>query len=46
MKRFDDFENEIKYFEKIKPGDMKLEETNKLQNIFQSNLSKIRKRKV
>ena len=40
-KRFDDFENRIKLFEKIKSGDMKLEETKKLQNKFKSNLNEV-----
>ena len=41
-KRFDDFTNGIKLFEKIKPGKMKLEEAKKpLQNVFKSNLNEI-----
>ena len=31
----DDFENKINLFEKIKSGDMKLEEVKKLQNVSQ-----------
>ena len=33
-KRFDNFNNGIKLFEKIKSGEMKLEEAKKLQNEF------------
>ena len=33
-KKSDDFENKINLFEKIKSGDMKLEEVKKLQNVF------------
>ena len=40
-KRFNDFENEIKLFEKIKSGGTKLEEAKKLQNMFKSNLTEI-----
>ena len=40
-KRFDDFENGIKLFENVISGDMKLEEAEKLQNVFKSNLIKI-----
>ena len=42
-KTFDDFNNGIKRFEKIKSGEMKLEETKKLQNVFKSNLNEISK---
>ena len=42
-KTFDDFNNSIKHFEKIKSGEMKLEETKKLQNVFKSNLNEISK---
>ena len=33
-KKSDDFGNKINLFEKIKSGDMKLEEVKKLQNVF------------
>ena len=42
-KRFDDFNNGIKLFEKIRSGKMKLEEAKKLQNVFKSNLNEISK---
>ena len=42
-KTFDDFNNSIKRFEKTKSGEMKLEETKKLQNVFKSNLNEISK---
>ena len=40
-KKIDNFADEIILFEKAKSGDTKLEETKKLQNVFQSNLNKI-----
>ena len=40
-KRFDDLNNGIKLFEKTKSGEMNLENANKLQNVFKSNLNKI-----
>ena len=40
-KRFDDFNNEIELFRKIQSGEIKLEESKKLQKIFKSNLNKI-----
>ena len=45
-KRFDDFNNDMEPFEKVKPGEMKLEEAKKLQNLFKSNLKRNIKRKV
>ena len=42
-KKFDGFENRIKLFEKLKSGDLKLEEAKKLQNVFKSNLNEISK---
>ena len=44
-KRFDDFNNGIKLFEKIRSGKMKLEEPKKLQNVFKSNVNKMSKGK-
>ena len=44
-KRFDDFDKGIKYLEKIKSGDKKLEEAKKYQNVFKSNLNEIKRRK-
>ena len=41
MKRFNNFNNGMKLFRKIKSGKMKLEEAKKLQNVFKSNLNKI-----
>ena len=38
---FDDFNNGIKLFEKIKSVEIKLEEAKELQNVLKSNLSKI-----
>ena len=40
-KRFNDFENEIKLFEKIKSGGTKLKEAKKLQNMFKSNVTEV-----
>ena len=40
-KKFDNFENEKKLFDKIKSDEMKLEEAKKMQNVFKSNLNKI-----
>ena len=40
-KRFDDFNNGIEFFEKIKFGEIKLEEVQNLQNMPKSNLNKI-----
>ena len=42
-KRFYDFNNGIKLFEKIRSGEMRLEETEKLQNVFKANLNEISK---
>ena len=42
-KKFDGFKNRIKLFEKLKSGDMKLEEAKKMQNVFKSNLNEISK---
>ena len=44
-KTFDDFNNGIKLFEKIKSREMKLEEAKKLQNVFKSNINEISKRR-
>ena len=44
-KWFDEFNNGIKTFEKIKSGEMKLEEAKKLRNVFKSNVNKIWKRR-
>ena len=44
-KRFDDFTNGIKLFEKIRSGKMKLEEPKKLQNVFKSNVNEMSKGK-
>ena len=44
-KRFDDFNNGIKLFEKIESGEMKLEEAKKLQNLFKSSLNEISRRR-
>ena len=38
MEPVNKFENEINLFEKIKSGDMKLEEAKKYQKVFKSNL--------
>ena len=38
-KRFDDFNNGVKLFEKIRSGEMKLGKAMKLQNVFKSNLN-------
>ena len=43
--RYDDYNNAIKLFEKIKYGEMKLKEAKKLQNVFKSNLHEISKRR-
>ena len=43
MLLFDDFNNGIELFQKVKSGEMKLEEAKKLQNIFKSNLNEISK---
>ena len=40
-KTFDDFNNEKELFRKIQSGEIKLEESKKLQHIFKSNLNKI-----
>ena len=40
-KRSDSFNNGIKLFEKIKSGEMKLEEAKKLRNVFKSYLNEI-----
>ena len=40
---FNDFDNGIELFRKIKSGEMRLEDANKLQNIFKSNLNQISK---
>ena len=40
-KTFDDSNNGIELFRKIKSGEIKLEEAKKLQNVFKSNLNKI-----
>ena len=40
-KMFDDFLNDIKLFRKIQPGEVKLEEAKKLQNVFKSKLNEI-----
>ena len=40
-KRFDDFNNGIEFLEKIKFGEIKLEEVQNLQNMSKSNLNKI-----
>ena len=45
-KRFDAFNNGIELYRKIQPGEMKLEEAKKLQNVFKSNLNEISKRKL
>ena len=42
-KRFYDFNNGIECFRKIQYGELKLEEANKLQNVFKSNLNEISK---
>ena len=42
-KRFDDFNNGVNHFEKIRSGEMKLAEAKKLQNVFKSNLNEISK---
>ena len=42
-KRFDNFNNAIKLFRKIRSGEIKLEEAKKLQNVFKSNLNEILK---
>ena len=38
-KIFDDFNNGVKLFEKIRSGEMKLGKAMKLQNVFKSNLN-------
>ena len=38
-RRFDDFNNDIELFEKVKSGKIKLKEAKKLQNVFKSNLN-------
>ena len=38
-RRFDDFNNGIELFEKVKSGKIKLKEAKKLQNVFKSNLN-------
>ena len=40
-KKIDNLADEIILFEKAKSGDMKLEETKNVQNVFKSNLNKI-----
>ena len=40
-KRFDEFENGINLFEKIKSGDEKLEEAKKYKKVFKSTLKEI-----
>lgn len=40
-KRFDEFENGINLFEKIKSGDEKLEEVKKYKKVFKSTLKEI-----
>ena len=42
-KRFNYFDNAIIVSKKIEPGDMKLEEAKNEQNVFKSNLSKMKK---
>ena len=42
-KDFNDFENDIELFRKIKSGEMMLENRKELQNIFKINLNKISK---
>ena len=44
--RFDDFNNWAETFNKIKSGDIKIEKSKILQNMFKSNLKKNIKRKV
>ena len=44
-KRFDDFHTIIELFKKIKSGEMKLEEAKKLQNVFESNLNEMSRRR-
>ena len=44
-KRFDDFSNGIKLFEKTKSGETKLEEAKKMKNEFNSSLNEISKRR-
>ena len=44
-KRFDDFENGTKLFEKNKSGDMKLEEEKKHQNVFKSSLNDLKRKR-
>ena len=40
-KRFDDFSNPIELLKKVKSGEMKLEGSKKLQDVFKSNLNEI-----
>ena len=40
-KKFDDFNNGIELLRKMQSGEIKLEEANKLQNLFKSNLNEI-----
>ena len=40
-KRFDDFNNGIELFRKMKSGEIRLEEAKKLQNKFKSNLNEV-----
>ena len=42
-KNFNEFENGIELFRKIKYDEMKLEDAKELQNIFKTNLNKISK---
>ena len=42
-KKFDDFKNGIRLFEKVKPSAIKLEETKKYQNVFKLNLNDIKR---
>ena len=42
-KNFNDFDNGIELFRKIQSGEMKLEDSKELQNIFESNLNEISK---
>ena len=40
-KRFDDFNNAIELLKEVKSGEMKLEGSKKLQDVFKSNLNEI-----
>ena len=45
-KKFNDFDNDIQLFKKIQSGEMKLEGTKEMQNIFKLNLNEILKETV